>query len=47
MPKGSDLSVHSIDDLARFADRLNSRPRKTLGYMKPSERLVELLAMTA
>jgi len=47
MPKGSDPSVHSIDDLARFADRPNNRPRKTLGYMKPSERLVELLAMTA
>jgi IS30 family transposase len=46
MPKGSDLSVHTAEDLARFADSLNNRPRKTLGYMKPSERLAELLAQT-
>jgi len=46
MPKGTDLSVHSAEDLARFADSLNNRPRKTLRYMKPSERLAELLALT-
>jgi IS30 family transposase len=43
MPKGTDLSVHSAADLAGFAESLNNRPRKTLGYMKPSERLAELL----
>jgi transposase, IS30 family len=46
MPKGSDLSVHSAEDLKRFADSLNNRPRKTLGYMKPSEKLAELFADT-
>jgi transposase, IS30 family len=47
MPKGTDLTVHSAEDLARFARSLNNRPRKTLGFMKPSEKLAELLAHTA
>ena len=47
MPKGTDLSVHSAADLKRFAASLNNRPRKTLGYMKPSEKLAEFLALTA
>jgi transposase, IS30 family len=46
LPKGTDLSVHSADDLARIAASLNNRPRKTLGFMKPSEKLAELLAHT-
>jgi hypothetical protein len=46
MPKATDLSVHTADDLARYARSLNNRRRKTLGHMKPSERLAELLAHT-
>jgi IS30 family transposase len=46
MPKGTDLTAHTAEDLARFARSLNNRPRKALGYMKPSEKLGELLAHT-
>jgi IS30 family transposase len=46
MPKGTDLSVHSAQDLDAIAKSLNNRPRKTLGFMKPSEKLAELLATT-
>ena len=47
MPKGTNLAVHTVQDLARIADSLNNRPRKTLGYMTPSEKLAELVALTA
>ena len=46
LPKGTDLSQHSAEDLAEIARSLNNRPRKTLGFMKPSEKLTELLAPT-
>ena len=46
MPKGTNLAVHTAEDLARFQRSLNNRPRQTLGYMKPSEKLAELLALT-
>ncbi len=36
-PKGSDLSVHSVEELRRVQDRLNNRPRKTLGWRTPAE----------
>jgi IS30 family transposase len=38
-PKGSDLSVYSQAELNKVARRLNQRPRKTLGYETPADRL--------
>jgi len=46
MPKGSDLSTLSETDLDTIAHKLNNRPRQTLGWMKPSQRLAELVAPT-
>jgi transposase, IS30 family len=43
MPKSTDLRQHSAADLERFARSLNNRPRKTLGWMTPSEKLAEVL----
>jgi IS30 family transposase len=46
MPKGTDLAAHSAEDLDRIQRSINGRPRKTLGYLTPSERLNELIAHT-
>ena len=46
-PKGTDLSQHSVDDLAAIAAALNSRPRKTLGWKTPAEALNDHLSLTS
>ena len=47
LPKGTDLSGLSRRELDMIQDSLNGRPRKTLGYLTPSEKLAEFLAPTA
>ena len=46
LPKGTDLSKYSADDLKEIQRSLNGRPRKTLGYRMPEEKLAELVALS-
>jgi len=43
-PKGTDLCTHTAERLASVAADLNARPRKTLGWETPYQRLDRLLA---
>jgi len=45
-PKGTDLSAHSQADLDAVALRLNTRPRKTLGFRTPGTTLAQAVAAT-
>ena len=42
-PKGTDLSVHSAEDLVAVALALNAGPRKTLAWRTPTEALDQFL----
>lgn len=46
LPKSTDLSKYSAKDLEEIQRSLNGRPRKTLGYMMPVEKLTELVALS-
>ena len=39
LPKKADLSCYSQSDLDEIALRLNQRPRKTVGFQTPADRL--------
>lgn len=44
LTKGTDLSSHTAEDLARIAATLNKRPRPTLDLRTPAQALAELLS---
>jgi IS30 family transposase len=43
LPKGSDLAARSQVELDQIAAELNGRPRQTLGWATPAEKMEELL----
>jgi IS30 family transposase len=46
LPKTADLSDYSQSDLNKIALRLNQRPRKTLGFQTPADKLQASVALT-
>jgi IS30 family transposase len=47
LPKGTNLAAYSQAQLNAIARRLNTRPRKTLGYKTPAAKLAAFVASTA
>ena len=45
-PNGTDLSVYTPGDLEQVALRLNTRPRKTLGFQTPADTFDGAVALT-
>ncbi|MGC8532976.1 MAG: IS30 family transposase, partial [Acidiphilium sp.] len=45
-PKGTDLSIYTQDDLNLIALKLNTRPRKTLGFRTPGATFAQAVAST-
>ncbi len=43
MPKKTDLSVYSQEQLDMMAEELNDRPRKTLNFLSPSHKISAML----
>jgi transposase, IS30 family len=46
LPKGTDLAVYDQATLDRIAVQLNGRPRQTLDWLNPAEKLAQLLGVT-
>jgi IS30 family transposase len=44
-PKGTELSVHTVADIAQVAVEVNERPRKTLGWRRPADLFTTELAV--
>ena len=42
-PKGTNLNVHGPEDLEHVAHELNGRPRETLGWSTPAQKMKDLI----